>query len=82
MQIENYKDMTLENIDRLVKNELEKYEHCFNFNVIFPFYLHETRINVDQIQILEDYNYIKKGLADYIKKNGWKIDNNKCLYSL
>ena len=77
----NYQNMTLEDIITYIKNELNKYEHCFNIETIFPFYLHATRIDINQIYILEQYKYIPFGLSKYILQNGRKIDINKSLYS-
>lgn len=68
-------EMIIEEVETAIKGN-----EGFNIKSIFPFYLHETRIDLNQIELID--NYCDTNFTDYIKSNGWKLDVNRSLWSL
>jgi hypothetical protein len=52
----------------------------FRMDSIFPFYLHATRIDLNQIEIVDEY--CGTNLEKFIRENGTKLDINRSLWSL
>ena len=52
----------------------------FNIGSIFPFYLHQTRVDLNQIELVDQY--CGTNLEEYIITNGWQVDCNRSLWSL
>lgn len=52
----------------------------FRMDSIFPFYLHATIIDLNQIEIVDEY--CGTNLEKFIRENGTQLDTNRSLWSL